>query len=175
MEPVNTTPYVHIPKLRNPWRWRKPPMDMRQLHQFDGRTLLVLKTALDNYQRHQANDPELAKPWLYVVETLLDPIHGLDIWAIRKEIYEEDERRTRHATMKVVDSAHYGQISSLSDREREVLRLIGQGQRNQAIADLLGISSRTLVNHKMNIQEKLQLGSVKDLTKFAIDNLEGLR
>lgn len=148
---------------------------MRQLQQLDGRTLLVLKTALDNYQRFQTSDPELAKPWLYVVETLIDPISGLDIWGIRKQIYEEDERRTRHATMKVVDGAKFGQISSLSEREREVLRLIGQGQKNEAIANFLNITTRTVVNHKLNIAEKLKLGSVKDLPKFAIDNLEQLR
>ncbi|NDU97209.1 LuxR C-terminal-related transcriptional regulator [Spirosoma terrae] len=148
---------------------------MRQLHQFDGRTLLVLKTALDNYQRHQANDPELAKPWLYVVETLLDPISNLDIWAIRKEIYEEDERRSRRATMRVVSQGDWDVISTLTERELEVLRLIGQGHQNQSIADLLNISLRTLTNHKTHIMAKLKLGSVKDIPKFAVNNMEQLR
>lgn len=147
---------------------------MKQFQQFDGRILLVLKTALDNYQRYQVTNADLAKPWLFVVETLIGPIEGLDIWAIRQQIYEEDERRSRHSTMKVVNGAEFNRINNLSEREREILRLIGQGQKTETITSLLGIASRTLFTHKMNIVEKLNLGSMKNIPKFAIDNLQQL-
>ena len=45
----------------------------------------------------------------------------------------------------------------LTPREREVLRLIASGERNQAIADRLYISPRTVGNHISNIFSKLQV------------------
>ncbi|HWP61948.1 MAG TPA: response regulator transcription factor [Candidatus Binatia bacterium] len=45
----------------------------------------------------------------------------------------------------------------LTDREREVLELIAQGQSNQAIAQRLGLSPKTVRNHVSNIFNKLQV------------------
>jgi DNA-binding NarL/FixJ family response regulator len=47
----------------------------------------------------------------------------------------------------------------LTDREREVLSLIAQGYTNQAIAERLVISPRTLRNHISSIFSKLQVTS----------------
>lgn len=45
----------------------------------------------------------------------------------------------------------------LTDREREVLELIARGQSNQAIAQRLGLSQKTVRNHVSNIFSKLQV------------------
>jgi DNA-binding CsgD family transcriptional regulator len=148
---------------------------MRPLQQLDNRTLLVLKTALDEYQRHQQTSPELAKPFLFIIEKLIDSIKTIDVWALRRLINTEDERRSRHATMKVVSEQIVDLLGNLGDRELEVLRLIGEGFRSEDIMDLMGIAYRTLANHKDNITHKLKLGSAKDLVKFAIDNLAELK
>lgn len=47
----------------------------------------------------------------------------------------------------------------LTDREREVLSLIAQGQRNPAIARHLDLSEKTVRNHITSIYSKLQVGS----------------
>jgi DNA-binding NarL/FixJ family response regulator len=47
-------------------------------------------------------------------------------------------------------------FSDLTDREREVLELIAQGQSNPAIADRLVLSVKTVQNHVSNILAKLQ-------------------
>jgi DNA-binding NarL/FixJ family response regulator len=61
-----------------------------------------------------------------------------------------------------------GAPSTLSDREREVLRLVADGRRSAKIASLLGLSPHTIVRHRQNIMDKLGIHSVAGLTRFAI-------
>jgi DNA-binding NarL/FixJ family response regulator len=58
---------------------------------------------------------------------------------------------------------------SVTQREREVLKLIGEGYRNKEIADLLSISVKTVETHRANIMKKLNLHNVSDLTAYAIN------
>ena len=56
----------------------------------------------------------------------------------------------------------------LSEREREVLRLLALGHTNQEIAKRLYISVRTAETHRAHIMQKLQLGSRAELVRYAI-------
>jgi two-component system, NarL family, response regulator NreC len=56
----------------------------------------------------------------------------------------------------------------LTAREREVLKLIAEGNTNQDIADLLCLSRKTVETHRGNIMEKLKLHKVTDLVRYAI-------
>jgi DNA-binding NarL/FixJ family response regulator len=56
----------------------------------------------------------------------------------------------------------------LTPREREVLKLIAEGNTNQRIADLLHVSRKTVESHRANIMHKLDLHDVTDLVKYAI-------
>ena len=56
----------------------------------------------------------------------------------------------------------------LSDREREVLKLLALGQTNQEIAALLFISVRTAETHRAHIMQKLQLSNRADLVRYAL-------
>jgi len=60
----------------------------------------------------------------------------------------------------------------LSEREREVLRLLTLGHTNQEIAKMLYISVRTAETHRAHIMQKLQLRSRAELVRYAI--AEGL-
>ncbi len=60
--------------------------------------------------------------------------------------------------------------AELSRREREVLTLTAQGETSQAIAAQLGISVRTVENHRYRLMKKLNLRSIADLIRFAISN-----
>lgn len=59
-------------------------------------------------------------------------------------------------------------FSQLTDREREVLILIAEGQSNKEIASKLGIGVRTIETHRERIMRRLDIHSVAGLTKFAI-------
>jgi two-component system, NarL family, response regulator NreC len=56
----------------------------------------------------------------------------------------------------------------LSDREREVLRLLALGHTNQEIAKLLYISVRTAETHRSHIMQKLRLSTRAELVRYAL-------
>ena len=56
----------------------------------------------------------------------------------------------------------------LSDREREVLRLLALGHTNQEIAKLLFISVRTAETHRAHIVQKLGLANRAELVRYAL-------
>jgi len=58
----------------------------------------------------------------------------------------------------------------LSNREREIVRLVAAGLRNRAIADRLSISEGTVKVHMHNIYEKLDLNGRVELTNYAREN-----
>jgi two-component system response regulator NreC len=57
----------------------------------------------------------------------------------------------------------------LSDREREVLRLLALGHTNQEIAKMLFISVRTAETHRAHIMQKLRLTTRAELVRYALD------
>lgn len=57
---------------------------------------------------------------------------------------------------------------TLTEREREVLQLVAEGFTNQAIAQQLQISVKTVGVHRLNLMQKLDLHNLADLTKYAI-------
>jgi two-component system response regulator NreC len=57
----------------------------------------------------------------------------------------------------------------LSDREREVMRLLALGHTNQEIATMLYISVRTAETHRAHIMQKLRLSTRAELVRYAID------
>jgi len=60
-------------------------------------------------------------------------------------------------------------FESLTQREKEVLKLVGEGHHNKEIADYLCISPKTVEKHRGNIMQKLDLHSASALTAYAID------
>ena len=56
----------------------------------------------------------------------------------------------------------------LTDREREILKLIAEGHTSREIADMLFISLKTVLGHRAKIMEKLDLHNLTQLIKYAI-------
>ena len=61
-------------------------------------------------------------------------------------------------------------LELLSDRELEILRLLGKGFTTREIATDLGISAKTVESHRGNLRQKLNLDTGAELTRFAIAN-----
>jgi two-component system response regulator NreC len=62
-----------------------------------------------------------------------------------------------------------GPVDSLSDREREVLKLLALGHTNQEIARHLFVSVRTVEAHRAHILNKLRVSTRAELVRHAID------
>ena len=63
-------------------------------------------------------------------------------------------------------------VTSLTQRQREVLQLVAEGKGTKAIASILNISVKTVEFHKFRIMSELDLHSTAELVKYAIG--EGL-
>jgi two-component system, NarL family, response regulator NreC len=76
------------------------------------------------------------------------------------------------ARMVAADAAAHAAVAAdpLSDREREVLRLLALGYTNQEIAKQLYISVRTAETHRAHIMRKLQLATRAELVRYAIEH-----
>ena len=59
-------------------------------------------------------------------------------------------------------------LDGLTEREQEILAHLAEGASNEAIADTLNISQKTVSRHRENIMRKLNLHSRADLVKYAI-------
>ncbi|WP_395396429.1 response regulator transcription factor (plasmid) [Novosphingobium sp. BL-8A] len=62
------------------------------------------------------------------------------------------------------------QVSFLTEREIEVVRLIANGGSNKDVAQALGVACKTIETHRASVMRKLNLATVADLVRYAIRN-----
>ena len=86
-------------------------------------------------------------------EALLDP-----------QVTQRVLQRMRQAE-RLLDA---GAFRNLSNRELEVLLLVSQGKSNGEIAEILGLSDKTVRNHVSNLLDKLGLGNRIELATYAV-------
>lgn len=111
-----------------------------------------------------------------VAEALLARPHGF----VHKEDTLQDFRDALRAVMSGISfvTKHANEMSEraegtlagdlLTERERDVLRLVAEGLSSKEIADRTGISVKTVEAHRGNISQKLRLHDAVALTRFAI-------
>ena len=85
----------------------------------------------------------------------------------RGESYVHPALGARMATADAQAARAAGE-DPLSDREREVLRLLALGHTNQEIAKMLYISVRTAETHRAHIMQKLRLETRAELVRYAL-------
>ena len=71
----------------------------------------------------------------------------------------------QHGTDMTVDPDPYKQ---LTNREREILKLLAEGHTAQEIAKMLVLSPKTVDRHKTNLMAKLDIHNRADLIKYAL-------
>lgn len=69
---------------------------------------------------------------------------------------------------KVQNGEESGSYDGLTDREREVLRMVAEGKTNKEIADDLSLSVRTVQAHRANLMGKLHMHDRTELVRYAI-------
>jgi DNA-binding NarL/FixJ family response regulator len=92
---------------------------------------------------------------------LLDAMH---------EVLKGNAYVSRQIAHDVLSAFLLPRSTPLTDRQRQVLRLISQGRSGKEIAKRLNISVKTAQFHKTTIMEKLGIRSTAELTKYAIDH-----
>lgn len=84
------------------------------------------------------------------------------------EFYLSAKQAVALATLRAGAAAD--PLGALSDRERQVLGLIGRGLSLQAIADELGVSYKTTANTSSALKKKLGVDGINGLMKFALES-----
>ena len=87
---------------------------------------------------------------------------------IQRAISFDSEQRARDSLRARLSAL----LASLTPREREVLNLVVEGMSNKAVANTLGLSSKTVEVHRAKVMEKMHARSVADLVKMAMQNQE---
>lgn len=89
-------------------------------------------------------------------------------------IYVSDKMRSKILQQLIDGQSHAAAspVADLSDRELEVMRLIGQGFSTAEIAEKMSRSVKTIEAHRGNLKEKLQLKTGAELVHFAIQWVE---
>lgn len=89
-------------------------------------------------------------------------------YAGEARLHPDIARKLMDQVAKRRDGEVHTQVDELTDREREVARLIGQGLSNREIAQQLVISHRTVKTHVSNILSKLDLNDRTQVAIYAI-------
>jgi DNA-binding NarL/FixJ family response regulator len=97
------------------------------------------------------------------------------IAAIRRvldgHVYVSDQMATRlvdHLVLKPQGAPRGHPTADLTDRELEVLTLLGRAQSTKEIAERLFLSAKTVEAHRERIKEKLKLRNGNELVRYAV-------
>ncbi len=82
---------------------------------------------------------------------------------IRQALEEDRKQRAAAADERLIQDLY----SNLTAREREVMLFATKGFANKEIAEHLGISPRTVENHRARVMEKMQAGNIAELCHMA--------
>ena len=77
--------------------------------------------------------------------------------------------RASFVTRRAITAAELAAVAALTPAERRVLRLIAQGLTSGGIAERLGISAKTVENHRLHICDKLELHGPQALLRYALE------
>ena len=150
MNGVETAEYI-IPKY--------PDMKIVVLTQHDSEKFMLhmLEMGVHSFLLKNANPDELEKAILSVYEK--DFYHNDLISAVmRKSLSLRSEKPL------------FSKVGELSEREKEIFRLICEEYSLKEISQKLNISEKTIHSHKANIQAKLGVRNTVGMIKFAYEN-----
>ena len=138
-------------------RTRRPdlPVLVLSMHQERSYAERVLRSGAQGYIMKQADPAEIVPA---VRRILAGDLH------LSPALADELVRRA-------VDGADDGRPAAeqLSDREAEVVRLIGAGHSTRDIAEQLSLSVKTIESYRANVKRKLGLKSGSELARFSYD------
>jgi DNA-binding NarL/FixJ family response regulator len=126
------------------------------IHKSDDYILAAYEAGADGYCLKDASHEELLRSMKNVL--LRKPYFSPDIAEKVLEGYLEGRKALKSRSS----------WDTLTQREKEVLKLIGEGYKSKEIADYLCISWKTVEKHRANIMDKLDLHTASALTAYAI-------
>jgi DNA-binding NarL/FixJ family response regulator len=138
-------------------RYPKVKVLMLTMHRDKEYLYQALESGADGYLLKEDADTEL----LFAIHKILQG--GFHVSAVLSEELAEYQKLPGCGT---AGSSFEGEC--LTTREKEVLKLLGEGKSCRETADILCISARTVDHHRANIMDKLKLRKTADLVRYAL-------
>ena len=126
------------------------------MHENDEYVFQALRAGASGYMLKEAADTELISA-LHVVQS------GQFYLSPTAQSVMVGDYLQRVRTGEEKDS-----YNSLTEREREILKLVAEGHTNNQIAEILVISPKTVDTHRTHVMDKLTLHSRAELVKYAL-------
>jgi DNA-binding NarL/FixJ family response regulator len=104
-----------------------------------------------------------------VLYKAIEKVHAGEVWLDRSLIASFVKQGSR-SNIPAIYEPKTARIASLSGREREIITLVGEGFRNQQIADQLFLSEVTIRHHLTSIFKKLCVSDRLELVIYAYQN-----
>ena len=139
-------------------RQRRLPTKVLVLTQYDDKEYVfqMLKAGAAGYVLKKAAGTELVSAIraVHAGDAFLDPSAARAVVdrCVGGAVEADEERR----------------LDQISDREKEVLKLLAEGRSNREIGDLLCLSVKTVMSHRASLMDKLDIHNRTGLVKFAI-------
>lgn len=80
----------------------------------------------------------------------------------------EIAREAVHPSGAPIDTDAPDAYETLTDREKQILKLVAEGHSNKEVAELLNISVKTAMSHREHVMAKLQVHNRTELIRFAL-------
>ena len=119
----------------------------------------VMRAGANGYVMKRAPKEKLAT-------AIRDIVEG-GIYVSREVALSRFKKSLQRQSKKNHSSRLINTLESLSDREMHIFQLLGSGLGTRDIAQLLGLSAKTIESHRENIKHKLHLGSGAQLRELA--------
>ena len=126
------------------------------VHKSDEYIIAALKAGANGYMLKDASQNELLLAIDYVIngKTFLSPSISDKV----VDAFLNTDKKDKPAAV----------LDNLTAREREILKLVAEGNTNKKIAEHLCISLKTVEKHRSNLMQKLDLRNTAALTAYAI-------
>lgn len=127
------------------------------VHKSDEYIIAALRAGANGYMLKDASQNELLLAIDYVIngKTFLSPSISDKV----VDAFLNTDKKDKPAAV----------LDNLTAREREILKLVAEGNTNKKIADHLCISLKTVEKHRSNLMKKLDLRNTAALTAYAIE------
>jgi len=102
------------------------------------------------------------------IDFLTKPVDATILLARVRECLEHCSRQSESSTISKTRDSRLG---DLTEREKEIMQLVVTGHTSKEIAELLGLSIRTVENHRANLMYKTGSSNVIELAKLSMTSI----